>query len=79
MMMSYLGALKSLLYRPVVRAFGYTTASIRIPAIILAGLALFLFARLLREIAGSWAGIFLVWMLATDVTFWPRRHSTGGR
>jgi hypothetical protein len=69
MIMSYLGALRSWLYRPIVRNFGFTTASVRIPAIILAALALILFARLLRNISGPWAGVFMVWMLATDVTF----------
>ena len=57
MMNSYLGALKGWVFAPLFAAFGYRVATIRIPAVLLACVTIFLVYRLLREIAGQACGI----------------------
>jgi hypothetical protein len=69
MLMSYLGALKSWLYAPILFFAGPSKESLRLPTLLLATGTMIIGGVLVRRIAGSAAGILLVWLLATDVTF----------
>jgi hypothetical protein len=69
MLNSYVGASKSWLYEPIFAFSGYSVETVRIPVVILAILTLALLGSLLREISSSRAGLFVTWLMATDVTF----------
>jgi hypothetical protein len=69
MLMSYLGALKSWLYAPILFFAGPSKESLRLPTLLLATGTIIIGGVLVRRIAGKAAGILLVWLLATDVTF----------
>lgn len=69
MLMSYLGALKSWLYAPIFFFIDPTKESLRIPTLLLAAGTMIIGGILAGRIAGKTAGILLVWLLATDVTF----------
>jgi hypothetical protein len=68
MIVSYAGALKSLLFGPLFQLFGYTVGTVRIPALMLAALSLALLGRLAFTISGQTAALFCVWLLCTDAT-----------
>ena len=66
MLMSYLGTLKSWVYRPVFRHFGTDASTLRVP-VLLAGVAsIWLFFLLLRRIAGERAAVIGCVLLAAD-------------
>lgn len=69
MVFDYIGALKSALWAPVLTLFGPSAASVRVPAVLLAALALLLYAAVLRDIAGRGASILFALLLATDATY----------
>jgi 4-amino-4-deoxy-L-arabinose transferase-like glycosyltransferase len=69
MLMSYLGALKSWLYAPILAVFGPSTWAVRLPVLLLACLTICLAGRLLKLIDGRMAALIAVWLLATDTTF----------
>lgn len=53
LLMSYLGTLKTLLYKLVFGCFGVSTASIRIPMLLAGAASIYLFFLLLRRMAGE--------------------------
>jgi 4-amino-4-deoxy-L-arabinose transferase-like glycosyltransferase len=66
MLMSYLGALKSWIYRPIFQYFGVGVWPMRLP-VLLAGVAsVWLFFLLLRRVAGLRAAVFGGCLLAAD-------------
>lgn len=69
MLMSYLGALKSWLYAPIFFLVDPTKASLRVPTLLLATGTIAASGVLVGRIAGKAAGILMVCLLATDVTF----------
>lgn len=69
MLMSYVGALKSWIYAPILAGLGPSTWTIRLPVLLLACLTIYLSARLLRSIDGRLAALIVVWLLATNMTF----------
>lgn len=69
MIMRYLGALKAYLFRPVFAVFGVTTASIRVPALLLGAVSLVVLAGALRRVLPGRAVVLLLFLLATDPTF----------
>ncbi len=69
MLMSYLGCLKSLLYRPILRLFGVGPYATREPALLIGAVSIWLFFLLLRRIAGLRAACIGGCLLAADTLY----------
>ena len=69
MMMSYLGTLKTLLYKPLLRWFGAGIWTVREPVVIAGAASLWLFYLLLRRTAGSRAAVVGCCLLASDTLY----------
>ncbi len=69
MLMSYLGALKSWLYRPIFALWPPSAASLRLPVLLAGALTIGLVFVLLRGVSGVRAGLIAAALLATDATF----------
>jgi 4-amino-4-deoxy-L-arabinose transferase-like glycosyltransferase len=65
----YIGALKSWLYAPVFAVFGVSIETIRVPAVLLALLAIALAFRLAWRLWGPWPAALLAVLLATDPVY----------
>jgi hypothetical protein len=65
----YIGALKSWIYRPIFGAFGVSMETIRIPAVLMALLAIALAFRLAWRLFGPWPAALLAVVLATDPVY----------
>jgi 4-amino-4-deoxy-L-arabinose transferase-like glycosyltransferase len=66
MLMSYLGALKSWIYRPIFQEFGTGVWAMRLPMLLAGAASVWLFYLLLRRVAGFRAALFGCGLLATD-------------
>jgi hypothetical protein len=66
MLMSYLGALKSWIYRPIFQHFGTGVWAMRLPVLLAGAATVWLFYLLLRRVAGLRAALFGCALLATD-------------
>ena len=66
MLMSYLGALKSWIYRPIFQEFGTGIWAMRLPMLFAGAATVWLFYLLLRRVAGLRAALFGCALLATD-------------
>jgi 4-amino-4-deoxy-L-arabinose transferase-like glycosyltransferase len=66
MLMSYLGALKSWIYRPIFQHFGTGIWAMRLPMLFAGAATVWLFYLLLRRVAGLRAALFGCALLATD-------------
>jgi hypothetical protein len=66
MLMSYLGCVKTLLYRPIFRLFGTGPYAVREPALLMGAASVWLFFLLLRRIAGLRAACIGCCLLALD-------------
>ena len=66
MLMTYLGTLKSWIYRPIFQAFGVSSWTIRFPMLLAGTAGVWLFYRLLLRIAGYRAAVFGCILLAAD-------------
>lgn len=66
MLMSYLGCLKTLLYRPIFRLFGTGTYALREPVLIIGAASVWLFFLALRRMAGLRAACIGCCLLAAD-------------
>jgi hypothetical protein len=66
MLMSYLGALKSLIYGPIVRNLGVSLRTVREPMLLAGVASLWLFFLLLRRAAGNRAALIGCALLASD-------------
>lgn len=69
MLMPYIGALKAWLYAPIFFVFGVTVDSIRLPALLLAALAIVFAAVLVMRLVGRWPAAVLAVLLATDPVY----------
>lgn len=69
MLMPYIGALKAWLYTPIFSVFGVTVDSIRLPALLVAALALVFAVVLLLRLLGRWPAAVLAVLLATDPVY----------
>jgi 4-amino-4-deoxy-L-arabinose transferase-like glycosyltransferase len=69
MLMAYIGALKAWLYAPIFSIFGVTVDSIRLPALLLAALALVFATVLVARLLGRWPAAVLAVLLATDPVY----------
>src|ERR1035437_2924392 len=66
MLMSYLGALKSWIYRPIFELFGTGASAVRVPMVLAGVASVWLFYLLLRRAAGERAALFGCGLLAAD-------------
>jgi 4-amino-4-deoxy-L-arabinose transferase-like glycosyltransferase len=66
MLMSYLGALKSWIYRPIFQQLGIGVWTMRLPMLLTGAATVWLFYLLLRRVAGLRAALFGCGLLATD-------------
>ncbi len=69
MLMPYIGALKAWLYTPIFTVFGVSVDSIRVPAVLLAALALVLAIVLVYRLLGVWPAVALAVLLGTDPVY----------
>ncbi len=69
MILSYLGTLKSWIYKPIYGLFGIGVRSTRLPAVLLGAASIWLFYRLLDRIAGRRAALIGCGLLATDAVY----------
>jgi len=69
MLMSYVGALKSLLYMPLVHFFQPTPLLMRLPCVAAAAFTLYLLYRLLLSLHSRAAALIATFLLATDSAF----------
>ena len=66
MLMSYLGTLKSWIYRPIFQLFGTGVVAMRLPMLLAGAASIWIFYILLRRIAGERAALFGCGLLAVD-------------
>ena len=66
MLMSYLGTLKSWIYRPIFQLFGTGVSAMRVPMLLAGAASVWLFYLLLRRIAGERAAVIGCGLLAAD-------------
>jgi len=69
MLMPYIGAVKAWLYAPIFTVFGVSVDSVRIPAVLLAALALVLAVLLVYRLLETWPAVVLAVLLATDPVY----------
>ncbi len=69
MLMNYVGALKSSIYRPILNAFGAGPRTLRVPMLLAGTGSLWLFFLLLRRVAGERAAWIGCGLLAVDSTY----------
>jgi hypothetical protein len=69
MVISYIGALKTLLYWPIFRIFGANPWTVRLPVVLLGAITIFVFFHLSRVSGGARAAAMGAFLLATDPVF----------
>jgi hypothetical protein len=69
MLMSYLGALKTWLYAPLLAFLDATVWSIRTPVLLAAAVTIVLTGWLLRRISGWTSALIIICLLSTDIGF----------
>jgi len=69
MLMSYLGTLKSLIYRPIFAVFGTGVYPMRAPMLLAGAASIWLFFLFLRRAAGVRAAVIGCGLLATDTLY----------
>jgi hypothetical protein len=69
LLMTYLGALKSLILRPVLMVFGTGIYALRTPMLLAGALSVWLFFLLLRRVAGDRAALIGCALLAVDSSY----------
>ncbi len=69
MLMTYVGALKGWIYRPIFAVFGTTVWSVRLPMVLAGVGSLWLFYLLLRRLSGARAALIGCALLAADTSY----------
>jgi 4-amino-4-deoxy-L-arabinose transferase-like glycosyltransferase len=69
LLMPYIGALKAWLYAPIFAVFGVSVDSVRVPAVLLAAVALLIVVWLVRRLLGLWPAVAVSLLLASDPAF----------
>ncbi len=69
MVFPYSGSLKTLIYWPILRIFGPSAYSLRLPVVILGAVTIILFFKLAERMAGARAAFLGSLLLATDASF----------
>lgn len=66
MVMPYVGSLKGYLWGPVLKIWGPSAATVRIPALLLGAASIWMFGLLVRRLLGTWPALGASALLATD-------------
>ncbi len=66
MLMTYLGTLKTLIYKPIIAIFGCNLWSLREPPLVAGACTVVLFFLLMRRVSGEFAALIGCGLLATD-------------
>jgi hypothetical protein len=69
MVMSYVGALKAAIWKPILRNLGVSAYTIRVPAVLLGGLSVWLFYALMKRTVGLRAALVATALLSFDATY----------
>jgi hypothetical protein len=69
MVMTYIGTLKTLLYWPILKIFGTSVWSLRIPVLVIGAISVYLFGRLTGRVAGLREALIASLILATDPVY----------
>jgi 4-amino-4-deoxy-L-arabinose transferase-like glycosyltransferase len=69
MLMDYIGALKTWLYWPIFSTWAPSVWSVRLPVCIISVITVWLFADLVKRVAGETAAVCATALLATDAPF----------
>lgn len=69
MLMPYIGALKAYLYFPILRLFEPSPLSLRLPMILVSGVALCIFVLTARRALGRWGVLIFGLLVATDPSY----------
>jgi 4-amino-4-deoxy-L-arabinose transferase-like glycosyltransferase len=69
MLMSYVGALKSWVYGPILRIFGISLTTLRFPTLLAGVASIWLFFLLMRRVGGNRAAAIAAVLLATDAQY----------
>ncbi len=69
MVMTYLGSLKAFVFAPILALFGSGIWAVRLPAVLLGAVTIFIFFDLARAAAGRRAALLGAFLLATDPVF----------
>jgi len=69
MIMTYIGSLKTLLYWPIFRILGASAWTLRLPAVLIGSITVFIFYRLARSAANARVAVLGSFLLATDPVF----------
>ncbi len=69
MQMTYLGTLKALVYAPVFRLWGFSDWTLRVPALVLGAVSVWLFFLTARRLGGAKAALAAAALLATDACY----------
>jgi hypothetical protein len=69
MLMSYLGALKSWIYAPILALWKPSAWSVRLPVLVLGGVTIWMFFLLLQRVLDSWSATIGCALLTTDTTY----------
>jgi 4-amino-4-deoxy-L-arabinose transferase-like glycosyltransferase len=69
MVISYIGALKTMLFAPIFWLFGTNRWSLRLPVALIGAGTVFVFYLLAERSAGRWAALLVAFLLATDPVF----------
>lgn len=69
MQMTYLGTLKALVFAPVFRLWGFSDWTLRVPALLLGAVSVWLFFLTARRLGGAKAALAAAALLATDACY----------
>lgn len=69
LLMPYIGALKSYIFFPVFALFGVSAITMRLPAILLSAVGLYILYRLLRDQISVWASLCILALTALDASY----------
>ncbi|MEO8592767.1 MAG: glycosyltransferase family 39 protein [Candidatus Solibacter sp.] len=69
MLMTYLGTLKSWIYRPIFQIFGSGVLAMRLPMLLAGAISIWIFYLLLRRLVGERAALFGCGLLAVDTMY----------
>jgi 4-amino-4-deoxy-L-arabinose transferase-like glycosyltransferase len=69
MLMSYVGALKSWIYGPILRIFGISLVTLRVPTMLAGAASIWFFFLLVRRIGRNRAAVIAALLLATDAQY----------
>jgi len=69
MLMTYVGTLKAAIYAPILRTFGNSNGTLRLPSLLIGAVSVWLVFLLVRRLAGTRAAVLATVLLATDALY----------